>query len=105
MGKQYEIKLCGFVTCHQEFQPEIHNAKYCSKECRRQATNRKVLDRYYERKEKRNTKRICEIRGCKTILSRYNEEDICEACKRERLIQRLVGWGWDEDRLRKDYEY
>jgi hypothetical protein len=35
-------------------------------------------------------------------LSRYNQEDICEQCKRERLIMRLVGWGWDEAKVRRD---
>jgi len=82
----------------------VYNAIYCGAECRKVITNKKVLQRYYEKKERRNSRRVCLTKKCGTVLSRYNEEDICEQCKRERFIQRLVGWGWSEYKLRRECE-
>ena len=66
-------------------------------------TNAKILKRYHENKASFGKKRICPgfNRECGGILSIYNKEDICESCKRERFIMRLVGWGWDEKKLRE----
>jgi hypothetical protein len=47
-------------------------------------------------------KRVCKTSKCSTVLSRYNKEDICEQCKGERFIKRLVSWGYDEEKLRKE---
>lgn len=65
-------------------------------------TNKKLLEKYYEGKKKKNTKRICKTDSCGTVLSRYNKENICEQCKHERFIKRLVSWGYDEEKLRKE---
>ncbi len=101
-----ELKTCANEECKKSFSPNVHNAIYCSAECRRVETNKKVLEKYYEKKEKKAAKkRICINRGCKTILSSYNPEDICEPCQTERLIQRLIGWGWEETDLRKSWSY
>jgi uncharacterized paraquat-inducible protein A len=62
------------------------------------------LDNYYKNKAKKNDKRVCDSKNCDTILSSYNKEDICERCKRERYINRLVSWGWDEEGLRREFE-
>lgn len=86
--------------------PKVHNAIYCSIECRRIVTNQKVLDKYYEKKDKKNKpKRICKARNCKTILSQYNSEDICEAHQVIRLKDRLESWGWDRNDLDEQWSF
>lgn len=64
-------------SCGKHFTKEKHNQVYCSKECRRVETNKKVLARYYDIQRKKNTKRICNHRGCQVVLSRYNMKDYC----------------------------
>ena len=94
---------CKNEACKKIFVPKTYNAIFCSADCRRIVTNKKLLDNYYKKKEKKNTKRVCETKKCTTVLSRYNKEDICERCKRERYIKRLVSWGWDEEKLRDEF--
>lgn len=70
---------CANKECKKEFTPKTHNQKYCSDECCRIATNRRIMEKYYEKKAIRNgAKRGC--RKCKAQLSRYNESDLCSAC-------------------------
>ena len=97
-------RVCANEECKTPFLPKVYNAIYCSTPCRRLVTNAKILKRYHENKEAFVKKRICPgfHRECGGILSIYNRENICESCKRERYIQRLVGWGWDEEKLRKE---
>ena len=95
-------RVCANDDCKTEFEPRVYNAIYCCTPCRRIVTNAKILRKYHENKAARNKKRICDTEGCKTVLSRYNKDNICESCKRERYVQRLVGWGWDEKKLRKE---
>lgn len=92
------MKECAFADCLNLFIPKTKNSLYCAPECQRKA----ALKRYYDNKLRFTTKRICEVESCSTILSMYNKEEICEAHKVERYIQRLVSWGWDEDDLRKE---
>lgn len=101
-----EPKICANPDCGASFEPQVHNAIYCSVECRKVITNKNVLDRYYEKKERRSSKkRVCKNKDCSTILSRYNDENICEPCKTKRLINRLVSWGWDRDKLEEDWSF
>ncbi len=73
--------ICANNGCTNEFTKTTHNQKYCSDECCRDATNRKIREKYYAEKERlAGKKRTCSSRGCKNILSRYNEEDICSEC-------------------------
>lgn len=97
-----EERKCANTECEQTFVAKVYNTIYCSPECRKKVTNQKLLDNYHRKKENRNKKRVCKTKDCNTILSRYNEEDICEMCKHERYIQRLIGWGWDENKLRNE---
>lgn len=96
------FRNCKNEECNKKFEAKVYNSVYCSAECRRIVTNKKLLENYYEKKRNKNKKRICSSKNCNTILSRYNKENICEACKSERFIQRLVSWGWDEEKLRKE---
>ena len=95
---------CANSDCKKPFIPRVYNAIYCSAECRKIITNQKVFQRYYDKTASRTSRSLCVNDNCKTILSRYNTENICERCKRERLIMRLVGWGWDEEKVRRDFE-
>jgi len=95
---------CSNEECSNTFIPKTYNAVFCSPDCRRVVTNKRLLEKYYEAKERKNSTRVCDTDGCSTVLSRYNKEDICERCKRERYIKRLVSWGWDEKKLRDEYK-
>lgn len=97
-----EERICANEECQKTFIAKVYNTIYCSKECRKTVTNKKLLENYYRAKENKNKKRKCKTSNCTTILSKYNKEDICEQCKNERYIKRLVSWGWDEQKLRKE---
>lgn len=97
-----EKRQCANDTCRKDFYAKVYNATYCSSECRRIVTNKKLLEKYYENKKRATIKRICKTKSCKTVLSRYNKETICEQCKKERFIKRLVSWGYNEEELRKE---
>lgn len=97
-----EIRICTNEECGNDFVAKVYNAAYCSVECRKKVTNKKLLEKYYENKENKNTRRVCKTKNCTTVLSRYNKENICEQCKNERFIKRLVSWGYDEEKLRKE---
>lgn len=91
------IKNCANPTCNISFNPTRHNQKYCSKECCKVVTNAKIMQQYYEKKDRKSgKKRVC--RKCKqTSLSRYNEGTMCQSCvlaeKSENRIEllRMVG--------------
>lgn len=74
------IKLCANPECETLFAPTRHNQKYCSKECCKVVTNAKIMQQYYEKKDRKSgKKRLCT--NCKeTPLSRYNEGTICQSC-------------------------
>lgn len=73
---------CANGNCLKDFEPKTHNQKYCSDECCRIATNKRIMDKYYERKAIRNGAfRPC--RNCKSQLSRYNKSNLCSACEKK----------------------
>ena len=74
--------ICANLECKKEFQPKTHNQKYCTDDCCRTATNRRIMEKYYEKKAIRNgALRIC--KKCKTKLSRYNDTALCVSCTRK----------------------
>lgn len=76
--------ICANKEClnGKEFTPKTHNQKYCSDECCRIATNRRIMEKYYEKKAIRGgAKRSCV--KCNSKLSRYNESNICAACQKK----------------------
>lgn len=107
MKLDIEERNCANEDCGKQFMPKVHNGIYCGAECRQTVMNKRVLARYHEKQRlrKNHNKRICEIDGCETILSRYNDESICEPHKTERLILRLISWGHDEAKLRESWSY
>ena len=74
--------ICSNKECSKDFEPKTHNQKYCTDECCRVATNRRIMEKYYEKKAIRNGAE----RGCKKCgaqLSRYNETAICASCQKK----------------------
>lgn len=102
-SSHFDEKICLNEGCLNKFKPKTYNGVYCSPECRKIATNKKLLDKYYVNKNNKNKKRVCATVHCSTVLSVYNKEKICEQCKIERYIKRLASWGWDESKLREEY--
>lgn len=70
------IKPC--IECSQNFEFKTHNQKYCSPECCRTATNKRIMQKYYERKARLSG----EIVSCKcgAQLSKYSTDKICSLC-------------------------
>lgn len=78
--------ICGNKECSIEFTPKTHNQKYHSDECCRVATNKKIMEKYYEKKAIRSgAKRECRL--CKSRLSRYNQSSICSKCEKDSAIK------------------
>lgn len=68
------------VQCKQPFDFKTHNQKYCSKECCRLATNKKIMQKYYIKKQRlAGAERLCA--NCKNQLSRYNSDTKCTMCQ------------------------
>lgn len=75
---------CAREGCHSHFNPTTHNQKYCCHECTRIATNKRVMEQYYERQaQRRGDVRFC--KSCQvTRLSRYNDSQFCSSCLRKK---------------------
>lgn len=76
--------VCAQDDCENEFvRTKPANKKYCSPECCRIQTNRKIMEKYYQKRAQlRGEERICN--KCQvTKLSRYNEKTICSSCETE----------------------
>lgn len=71
--------ICSNKECAKTFDSKTHNQKYCSNECCRIATNKRIMEKYYEKKAIRNGL-IRNCKKCKSQLSRYNESNLCSAC-------------------------
>ncbi|MEY4332160.1 MAG: hypothetical protein RLZZ196_898 [Bacteroidota bacterium] len=74
--------ICANKECAKNFEPKTHNQKYCSDDCCRVATNKRIMEKYYEKKAIRSGAiRVCKV--CKTQLSRYNDTNICVICNKK----------------------
>lgn len=74
--------ICSNKECSKDFEPKTHNQKYCSDECCRVATNRRIMEKYYEKKAIRNGA-FRQCTKCKTKLSRYNQGNLCSTCEKK----------------------
>jgi hypothetical protein len=73
--------ICFNSDCKKDFEPKTHNQKYCSDECCRVATNKRIMEKYYEKKAIRNGAfRAC--KKCNVSLSRYNQSTLCSSCEK-----------------------
>lgn len=85
-----DLKMCANPQCETSFNPTRHNQKYCSKDCCKVVTNAKIMQQYYDKKDRKSgKKRVCN--SCDiTTLSRYNEGNVCQPCiLGERAANRL----------------
>ena len=74
--------ICSNKECSTDFDAKTHNQKYCSDECCRVATNKRIMEKYYEKKAIKNgAKRDC--KKCGSQLSRYNTNVICSVCEKK----------------------
>ena len=81
--------ICADSQCSKIFEPKTHNQKFCSSECCKRVTNAKLMEKYYENKDRKSGKyRICAVPGCKTKLSRYNIARICAGCQSKEELRR-----------------
>lgn len=77
--------ICSNKECAKEFDAKTHNQKYCSDECCRIATNRRIMEKYYEKKAIRNgALRTCKCGG---RLSRYNTGNLCASCEKNSNVK------------------
>lgn len=82
-------QVCARAECQTKFTKSTHNQKYCSGECCRLETNRKIMEKYHERVAiRKGKKRTCLT--CLTPLSRYNNSDKCGGCQ-EKVRKENVG--------------
>ena len=71
---------CSREGCDEEFISKTHNQKYHDDECCRLATNAKIMQKYYDRKNQRmGIPRACSV--CESKLSKYNSSKICNTCE------------------------
>ena len=72
--------ICARNGCEVAFDAKTHNQKFCGPECCRIATNERIMEKYYAKRDQRAGK----IRYCgrckETRLSRYNDSLICGSC-------------------------
>ena len=74
--------ICGNKECAKDFNSKTHNQKYCTDECCRIATNRRIMEKYYEKKAIKNgAARPC--KKCGAQLSRYNQSIYCAGCEKK----------------------
>lgn len=77
---------CARNGCDVEFEAKTHNQKYCGPECCRIATNKRIMEKYYDKRDRRRGK----VRYCKdcevTRLSRYNDSSVCGPCKEKKMV-------------------
>ena len=74
--------ICSNKECAVEFDAKTHNQKYCSDECCRVATNKRIMEKYYEKKAIKNGA-YRECKKCKLSLSRYNQSSMCSSCEKK----------------------
>ncbi len=81
------MKVC--ANCQKSFIFKTHNQKYCSNECCRLATNKRIMEKYYDKRARlKGKERLC--LSCDAALSRYNSEDICASCYASMVKNKVV---------------
>lgn len=75
-----EEAVCDREGCEISYIKKTHNQRYCSDECCRLATNKRIMEKYYAKRDQRLGKtRFCTVCGV-TKLSRYNDGMVCASC-------------------------
>jgi hypothetical protein len=92
-----EPRECALESCGNIFTPRVHNQRFCQRECTRIFTNARILAQYHQRKNRVMTGRTCKSKSCGTVLSRYNDDDLCASCENKAHRKKLTDWGWQLD--------
>lgn len=75
-----EELVCARQGCVEPFVSKTHNQKYHDDECCRLATNAKIMQKYYDKKARKEGKeRRCGT--CSVKLSAYNPDTTCNSCQ------------------------
>ena len=84
------MKACDW--CSEEFSPNVSYQIYCSSDCREKATKEKVSEKYkIKRRSKLSKKRRVCSNGCGTVLSMYNDSEICGKCSvNQKEVSRML---------------
>lgn len=74
------VSVCANPDCLAEYVKKTHNQKYCTNECCKIVTNKRIMVAYHEdRARRKGKKRLC--KECKfSVLSRYNPSNVCQPC-------------------------
>jgi hypothetical protein len=72
------MKPCS--KCNSQFKPKVSYQIYCSVDCREKATKEKISERYHVTKRSKRKDKIRLCKTCKTKLSIYNDEILCDNC-------------------------
>jgi hypothetical protein len=75
--------ICANKECAKDFDAKTHNQKYCSDECCRVATNKRIMEKYYEKKAIKNGA-VRKCKKCSAPLSRYNQFTVCAKCEKKK---------------------
>lgn len=75
-------RVCANEDCNNTYVQTAHNKIYCSDECCKKATNKKIMEKYYAKKHRRSGALI-ECDRCSAALSRYSDDHLCAACRSE----------------------
>jgi hypothetical protein len=70
------VRTCANEECKKDYEPKVHNSKYCSNDCCLAVAKQKTAAAKNERRSLK--KRQC---ACGTYLSSYNPDNMCHACK------------------------
>lgn len=76
----YGQAVCDNEKCDNTYSKRTSNQRYCGEECRKIVTNKNLMGKYHEEKDRKRGK-VRHCSRCKeTKLSRYNSSTICNNC-------------------------
>ena len=75
------MKQCSW--CQAYFSADVSYQIYCGEDCRTAATKKKSKERARIATIKRRQKkaRVCRNKNCGTVLSLYNDNNVCSKCE------------------------
>lgn len=83
-----DMSICAREECENLFKKTTHNNIFCSDECCKIATLEKARRLSQDRRDRLSgKKRTCVNKDCNGILSRYNETNTCELCKKKLAVK------------------
>lgn len=95
---KYGEAVCDNTECDDTYMKRTSNQRYCSEACRKEVTNRNLVQKYHETRARiKGQVRLCGMCN-ETRLNRYNPSLVCNLCsakekreKREDLLAMFNG--------------